>query len=330
MNVLITGGGGFLGGQLARKLLSLGTLAPSGGPSVPIDKIVLTDFKFGKEVQSVTDSRVVFADGDIGDPAFSSSLLAHSPRVIFHLAAMVSGDGECDFTGCWRTNVEATRDILEACRKANPSSVVVLASSLAVFGGAEMPKIVSDRTKTFPQTTYGMTKLIGELLINDYSRKGFIDGRAARLPTIFIRPGRANAAASSFASGMFRAPLEGQAFLLPVPLTQGVPLLGYRRAVENLVRLAEASVPSLGADRVVTMPSTRYQVSDMIAVLTRIASREGITLGSIGESRDSTIMGIVSTWPEGTEAERARTLGMKADDSVEQVIEDYITDFLRR
>jgi nucleoside-diphosphate-sugar epimerase len=167
-------------------------------------------------------------------------------------------------------------------------------------------------------------------MINDYSRKGFIDGRAARLPTVFIRPGKANAAASSFASGMFREPLNGQPFLLPVPVSQGVPLLGYRRVVQNLVRLAEAPASALGDDRVVTMPSTRYQVSEMIAALTEVAKRKGIKLGSITECPDEVIIGIVSAWPQGTEAEKARALGMETDDSVHQVIEDYVTDFLKR
>jgi nucleoside-diphosphate-sugar epimerase len=244
------------------------------------------------------------------------------------MAAMVSGDGERDFAGCWRSNVEGTRYLLEACRRSDPRTVVVFASSLAVFGGSEMPKVVSDRTKPLPQTTYGITKLVGELMINDYSRKGFIDGRAARLPTIFIRPGNANAAASSFASGVFRVPLDGQPFLLPVRFTQGVPLLGYRRAVRNLVCLAEAPASALNDDRVVTMPSTRYEVGEMVAELTKVASRRGIKLGSISESPDEAVIRIVSAWPEGTQADAARALGMQTDSSVQEVIEDYITDFL--
>jgi nucleoside-diphosphate-sugar epimerase len=269
-----------------------------------------------------------FEEGDIGDPAYSDSLVKHNLDAIFHLAAMVSGDGERDFTGCWRTNAEGTRHLLEACRKYCPGTVVVFASSLAVFGGPDMPAIVSDRTKPFPRTTYGMTKLIGELMINDYSRKGFIDGRAARLPTVFIRPGRPNSAASSFASGMFREPLGGRPFPLPVPTSQGVPLLGYRRVVRNLVRLAEVPASALGDDRVVTMPSTRYRVSEMITALKEVARQRGITLGSITVSPDEAIIAIVRGWPEGTEGERACALGMKADDSVHQVINDYITDFL--
>jgi nucleoside-diphosphate-sugar epimerase len=328
VTILITGGGGFLGNQLAREILARAILRPSGGNSASLEKIVLADIGFGKAVEEGLGPRAIFATGDLGDRSFADSLLSHHPDVIFHLAAMVSGDGERDFAGCWRSNTEGTRNLLEACREVCPMTVVVFASSLAVFGGSDMPAVVTDRTKPFPRTTYGMTKLIGELMINEYTRKGYVDGRAARLPTIFIRPGKPNAAASSFASGMFREPLNGQPFALPVPIDQGVPLLGYRRAVQNLVHLSEVPASAIGDDRVMTMPSNRYRVSDMIAALTEVAKRRGIALGPITLSPDETIIGIVRGWPEGTQADRARSLGMKADESVQQVIDDYITDFL--
>jgi len=191
-----------------------------------------------------------------------------------------------------------------------------------------MPAVVSDDTKLLPQTTYGVTKAIGELLINDYSRRGFIDGRAARLPTIFIRPGHPNAAASSFASSLFREPLAGAQCRLPVLRSQAVPLLGYRRVVDNLITLMECDSAELGDDRVVTLPSTRYLVTDMIASLNRVADRKNIRLGPILDQPDKSIIKIVEGWPVGTEASRAKALGLKADDSVEQVIEDYCADFL--
>jgi nucleoside-diphosphate-sugar epimerase len=165
-------------------------------------------------------------------------------------------------------------------------------------------------------------------MVNDYSRKAYVDGRAARLPTIFIRPGKPNAAASSFASGLFREPLSGRPFLLPVPITQGVPLLGYRRAVKNLVRLAEVPASALGDDRVVTMPSTRYTVSKMMEALTQVARQRNIALGPITSRPDETIARIVGSWPEGTDGARACAIGMDADESVQQVIEDFITDCL--
>lgn len=328
MTILITGGGGFLGSQLVRELQSRMALRPSGGDSVAVDQIILADVSFASAERVQMGPMTSVAEGDLGDPAFSEALMGHNPRVIFHLAAMVSGDGERDFAGCWRTNVEGTRNLLEACRKASPQAVVVFTSSLAVFGGADMPAVVSDRTKPCPQTTYGMTKLIGELMISDYSRKGFIDGRATRLPTVFIRPGKPNSAASSFASGVFREPLNGRPYLLPVPFTQSVPLLGYRRVVQNLVRFAEVPVSAIGNDRVVTMPCTRYKVAEMMAALAEIAQRRGIVLGPITESPDESILQIIRGWPEGTDGGRARALGMRSDDSVEQVINEYITDFL--
>jgi len=173
-----------------------------------------------------------------------------------------------------------------------------------------------------------MTKLMGELLIQDYSRKGYLDGRAARLPTVFIRPGKPNAAASSFASGLFREPLAGQPCDLPVPRTQRVPLLGYRRVVANFIKLMECDAAKLGDDRTVTMPSTQFEVGTMIATLERVAAERGITLGPIHDRPDPVIRAIVEGWPVGTEAARAEAIGIQADLSVEQVIREYLEDFV--
>jgi nucleoside-diphosphate-sugar epimerase len=182
--------------------------------------------------------------------------------------------------------------------------------------------------KALPQTTYGMTKLMGELMINDYSRKGFLDGRALRLPTVFIRPGKPNAAASSFASGVFREPLNGVDFHLPVSIDQEVPLLGYRKVVDAFIKAVECDGQVLGDDRTLTLPSRQYVVKDMIATLQSVAERKGIKLGKIIESPDATIIKIVEGWPIGTEAKRAEAIGMTADSGVEEVILQYIEDFL--
>jgi len=327
MHVVITGGGGFIGNRVARELFRRRQLALAPGQAAHIDSITLADLSFSPQARARFDSTVSFVEADLGDPAAVDALFSRQPAAIFHLAAMVSGEGERDFDGCLRINLDGTRALLEAARRSGLKPRTVFASSLAVFGGSAMPPVATDATRQVPQTTYGMTKAIGELLINEYSRKGFVDGRAARLPTVFIRPGRPNAAASSFASGLFREPLAGVECLLPVPRSVAAPLLGYRRVVENLIRLMECDGEALGDDRSVNFPSTRFLISDMIQVLEKVAARHGIALGPIVDRPDPIVMRIVQGWPVGTEATRANGLGMVADQSVEQVIEDYIEDF---
>jgi nucleoside-diphosphate-sugar epimerase len=327
MNVLITGAGGFLGDRLARALAQRGFLRTAEGREEPIARLTLFDRAFPAQPCAAREDLVHRVRGDLADPAALGAVIDADTAVIFHLAAMVSGEGERDFDGCLRVNLDGTRHLLEAARATGRVPRVVFASSLAVFGGHTLTPVVSDRTKPLPQTTYGMTKLIGELLLADYSRKGWIDGRGARLPTIFIRPGRPNAAASSFASGLFREPLAGRMFALPVPRDQEVPLLGYRRLVANLVRLAECEAPWLGDDRTVTLPSTRHRVAEMIAALERVAAARGRVLGPIVDVPDATISAIVRGWPVGTDASRVPALGLETDPNVDEVIEHYLEDF---
>jgi len=325
MKILITGAGGFLGNQLARTLRHHAAI-DFGQGRAPIDQLTLADLAFAPPARSGLEGAEI-QEGDVGSREFIDELVATGPDVVFHLAAMVSGDGERDFDGCLHANLDGTRHLLEACRATGRKPRVVLASSLAVFGGHCITNVVSDTTKPLPQTTYGMTKLIGELMINDYSRKGFIDGRAARLPTIFIRPGKPNAAASSFASGLFREPLNGQPCHLPVPRSQGVPLLGYRRVVENFIRLATADAALFGDDRTVTLPSTCYTIKEMIQALEEVAAERGVQLGPIIDEPDETIIRIVQGWPIGTDATRIAELGLETDPSVHQVVREYLDDF---
>lgn len=326
MNVLITGGGGFLGQQLAKTLLRKGCLQLDGSAETLISSLTLADQRFGPPADWLRGNACL-KRGDLGDPHFASTLITEETSVLFHLAAMVSGEGERDFDGCLRSNLDGTRNLLEAARETNRCPRVLFASSVAVFGGHTMTSVVSDTTKAIPQTTYGMTKLIGELLINEYSRKGFIDGRTARLPTVFIRPGTPNAAASSFASSLFREPLAQKPCRLPVPRDQIVPLLGYRNVVENLIRLAECQSAYLGSDRAVTLPSKSYRISDLIDALQRFADQRGIELGPIIDQPDPNIVAIVNGWPTATDATRVPELQLLNDHSVEEVIEAYLEDF---
>jgi len=241
VKVVITGGLGFIGRMLARRLEQRGLLA-------------------NREVEEL----VVFdrPDGDVCD-ARQVAALVEDGAIVFHLASMVSGECELDFDAALRVNLDGTRNVLEACR-ARSDVRLVFASTLAVFGGELMPETVADGTKVTPQTTYGTTKASSELLVNDYTRKGFLDGRAARLPTVIIRPGAPNAAASSFASAVFREPLAGRDYALPVELDTRMPVIGARTAVECLMRLAEVDPGALGADRALNLPSLSVTAGEMV------------------------------------------------------------------
>lgn len=328
MKIVITGGGGFLGNQLARAIAGRPALTSACGELQPVDSLLLFDQTFSSAARDGLAGRAEFITGDIADRDQVFSVIDRDDIGVFHLASIVSGDGERDFDRCLAVNLDGGRHVFEACRSRASTPRLVFASSLAAFGGDGMPPTVSDSTKPNPETTYGMTKFIGELMINDYSRRGFLDGRAARLPTVFIRPGKANAAASSFASGMFREPLNGKVHELPVGRDQEVPLLGYRSVVRGLLQLYEAPPEELGTDRAFNLPSTTYRVSEMIAALERAAARHGLGLGAIIDRPDPEIQRIVASWPTITNSERAEALGLSGDASLEEVIDGYIEDFL--
>uniref|UniRef100_UPI0031E2261A NAD-dependent epimerase/dehydratase family protein n=1 Tax=Inquilinus sp. TaxID=1932117 RepID=UPI0031E2261A len=240
MKVVITGGLGFVGLNLARALLKRGTLTGISGQQEPIDAITLFDMAAPAERPDGLDDRVSIVTGDISDRATVFGLVDRDDISVFHLASILSGGGEKDFDLALKVNLDGGLNVFEAVRaRKGGAQRLVAASSIAVFGGSVMPKTVTDATKQTSQTTYGVTKTICELLVNDYSRKGFFDGRSARLPTIFIRPGKPNSAASSFCSGVFREPLNGEECVLPVSRAQ-LPMLGYRNCVASFIGLHEA------------------------------------------------------------------------------------------
>ncbi|MCH8139449.1 MAG: NAD-dependent epimerase/dehydratase family protein, partial [Proteobacteria bacterium] len=240
MKVVITGGAGFIGLNLARALIARGVLTGPSGAEEEINSIVLFDAVPAPALPPDPDGRITTVTGDITGRQAVAAVIDRDDISVFHLASVVSGGGELDFDLAMAVNLDGARHVLEACRARAGAVRVVFASSIAVFGGAVMPETVGDATKRTPQTTYGVTKAIGELMINDYSRKGFIDGRSARLPTIIIRPGKPNQAASSFASGLFREPLNGEASALPVDPATNMPVLGTRNCVKGLIALHEA------------------------------------------------------------------------------------------
>ena len=318
MKIVITGGCGFLGVGIARILMD----------RPEIDSLVLFDAHVPDALPNGLDDRVTMVEGDISDRVQVAAIIDRDDIGVFHLASVVSAGGEQDFDLAMRVNFDGGRHILEALRARKGTPRIVLASSLAVFGGPDMPEAVTEMTREVPQTTYGMTKAIGELMINDYTRKGFIDGRAARLPTVIIRPGAPNAAASGFASGVLREPLSGQDYVLPVAMDTRMMVIGARSAIAGLTGLMDADGEGLGADRVVNLPNNAYAVTDMIAALERVAAENGITFGPVTPKPDPAIEAIVKSWPLAMEDSRARALGLPADESLEAIIREYIADWL--
>ena len=329
MKVIITGGGGFLGSQLCQKLLQRGALTGPSGALEAIREIVLLDAAFHRPP---ADARVRHVKGDIGDGATVRAAVGSDPATsIFHLASMVSGECEERFDDALRVNLDGGRHVCEAARAlpradgARPR--LVFASSIAGYGGEAMADPNTDFTKLTPRTTYGMTKVICELLINDYSRKEFFDGRSARLPTVIVRPGKPNAAASSWASGMFREPLNGETCALPIRRDQSHPMTGYRTVIESFVALHEVPENKLGGDRAYVLPAHRVTPNLATTTLQQVAAARSLKLGPITDAFDARIQGIVSNWPVSVDGTRAVALGLPQPPDLRTIVEQYLEDF---
>ena len=328
MKVIITGGGGFLGSRLCQQLLQRGTLTgPSGAPEA-IREIVLLDALFPRPP---ADPRVRQVTGDISDRSTVwSAVGTDAATAIFHLASMVSGECEERFDDALRVNLDGGRNVFEAARALPGLPRVIFASSIACFGGEAMQNPNTDRTKLTPQTTYGMTKAICELLVNDHSRKGHFDGRSARLPTVIIRPGKPNAAASGWASGMFREPLRGETCPLPVRRDQCHPMTGYRTVIESLLALHEVPAARFGEDRAIGLPAHVVTPERAASVLQEVARERGLKLGAITDAFDARIQRIVDNWPVAVDGARAIALGLPSPPPLKTLVEQYLEDFGNR
>jgi nucleoside-diphosphate-sugar epimerase len=325
MKIIITGGGGFLGSQLATTLLNRGELTGPSGGQEPIDELVLVDVRFHVAQNAPRMQQLV---GDISNRDVIDEAIGNSQNIsVFHLASMVSGECEERYDDALRVNLDGGRNIFEAARAAPGRPRVVFASSIASFGGAAMPTPVSDLAKQTPQTTYGMTKAMCELLVNDHTRKGHFDGRSARLPTVIIRPGKPNAAASSWASGMFREPLNGETCELPVHRDQPHPMTGFRTVVDSFIALHEVPEERLGDDRAYGLPAHRVTPTLAEQVLRELTEEKNLALGQIADAFNPRIQSIVDTWPTAADGARAVALGLPEPPPLKQIVEQYLEAF---
>ena len=327
MHVVVTGGAGFLGSRLARELLAAGSLPVAGRMARPLSRLTLID-QAPAPPDLAADSRVVAVRGDLGDPGFATAreTLAGA-EVIFHLAAAVSGECEADFDLGLRANLQATQALLASCRALGTSPLVVFSSSVAVFGGSAeqpLPAVIEDHTRPDPQTSYGTQKVMCEYLLADYTRKGFLNGRAVRLMTVSVRPGRPNAAASGFLSGIIREPLAGQRAVCPVDPGTEVALASPAKAVGALLRAATATDEAWGGRTALTMPALTLTVADMAAALTRVAGPAVAAL--IDWVPDPVIARMFDTWPARIRADRAARLGLTPDPDFDSVIRAYLAE----
>jgi nucleoside-diphosphate-sugar epimerase len=309
MNILITGGGGFIGSRLARALHERHREA----------RIRLLDVGFPSKPPRPFEAMV----GDLASPEIVAKALGTDTDLVFHLAAVVSGGAEADFDLGYRVNLDGTRALLEGCRRQSKPPKVVYASSVAAFGGS-LPDVLDDSTTPAPQTSYGTQKVIGEYLVADYTRKGMIDGRSLRLPTVVVRPGKPNLAASSFASGIIREPLAGVLAECPVPETTGVWIVSPRRVVEAFLHAAELPASAWPTTRVVNLPGITLTVREMIDAMGRVAGRHTVDL--VKFKPDARIQGIVKTWPVRFRTERADAMGFRADDDFDSIVRDHVED----
>ena len=320
MKIIITGGSGFLGQRLARELLKRGKVNDADGNPRTIRELILVDIAL--PLKGLLHPEVRYAIGDAASLKFIAETFGEDTDGVFHLAAVVSGAAEADFDLGTRVNIDGTRGLLEACRRLPKPPRLVFTSSVAVFG-APLPDVVTDATTPLPRSSYGVQKLIGELLVGDYSRKSFIDGRAVRLPTVSIRPGKPNAAASSFASGILREPLNGVDAICPVEPETELWLNSPRLAVECLLHAFELPSEALGEIRSLSLPGITASVREMVASLERVA---GLAAAKrIRWEPDEGIKAIVKSWPARFDTARADSLGFPRDEGgFDRIIGDYV------
>jgi nucleoside-diphosphate-sugar epimerase len=293
MRILVTGAAGYIGSALVRAL---------GGDVIATDQSAMP---FANAVS-----------GNIAYPQFARSLITAEVGVVFHLASLVSGGAEQNFELGTKVNLDATRDLLEACRLAGHCPKFIFASSIAVYGG-QLPDPVTDETPPSPRISYGAQKLIGEVLIDDYTRRGYIDGRALRLPTVMVRPGRANTAVSGWASAIIREPLAGRDYVCPVEPRTPCACISLARVVAAFQRIAEIPSATLGARRAVLLTGISASAQQMWDAVKAKAS------GKVRFEPDPALQAIMDAVPKATLSRRAAELGLPNNSSIEEIVREY-------
>lgn len=319
MKILITGGSGFLGRRLLAHLLKVGSIEIAG-QSVHIDKITVFDTCAMDGVPQ--DARVEVFTGNLNNPA-AVAMAVSGADVVWHLAAVVSSAAEADFDLGMNVNIHGLLGLLEELRRQKRRPRLVNTSGFAVFGG-ELPDTVTDQTAPTPQSSYGMQKAVAELLVADYSRRGFIDGRTVRLPTIAIRPGKPNRAASSFVSSIIREPIAGQEAVCPVKKETAVYISSPRSALRSLLMAMQLNEDMVGLSRTIPLPGITVTIGEMVEALRRIAGDDAER--KIAWEPDAEIQRIVESWPSHVEARKATSLGFPQDGNIDEIIRAHMEE----
>ena len=319
MRILITGAAGMIGRMLTTRLLKDGKVAGRAITALDLHDIV------PPETPAAPGIAIAAHTGDLAEPSAAARLIKAKPDIVFHLAGIVSGEAESNFDLGYRVNFDGARALFDAIRLAGHKPRVVYTSSIAVFG-APFPDVIHDDFQQTPLTSYGTQKLVGELILADYTRRGFFDGVGIRLPTICVRPGKPNKAASSFFSGIIREPLAGVEAILPVPQSVVHTHASPRSAVNFLIHAAGLDGAAIGPRRNITMPGVGVTVGEQIEALQRVAGADVVKL--IREEPDEAVWKIVQNWPTRFDAKRAKALGFAAEESFDAIIRAHIEDEL--
>jgi D-erythronate 2-dehydrogenase len=313
MTVLVTGAAGFLGSRVVTALLADAYSGP------PVSRIVAADIS----ACPIADPRVEVRVGTIADPAFAAAAVDGGVDVVFHLAAVLSGQSEAEFDVGMRVNVDGTRHLLQACRALGTAPRFVFSSTVAVFGD-DLPDVVPEDSVLRPQSSYGTAKAIAELLVNEYSRRGFVDGVSCRLATVTVRPGAPNSALSSFVSGIIREPLAGVDAVCPVPLDTRLWISSPDAVTANLLHAARVPAPALGGRRSVNLPGLTVTPAEMLASLERAAG--AAVRARVRCEIDPHVARVFATWPGALDDARARQLGFTADRDLDEIVRQYLTE----
>lgn len=319
MQVVITGGAGFIGARLARALLEIGHLINSNGVEEAISKLIVLDMVAPLNLPD--DPRLEIIIGQVNDPIKLQQALSGADCV-FHLASVVSGEAEANLQLGLSVNLDGTRMMLDILAQADNRPMLIFASSVAVYGDGAVP--VSDATTAHPKSSYGAQKVCCELLIGDYSRRGLIDGRALRFPTIAVRPGKPNKANSSFISNIIREPLAGRPTVCPVPVSTEMALMSPKRLIEAIIKVQSISDEEFGWPRTLMLPSVRVSVAQMLNAMAEVKGEAVCELVSF--EMNQSIIEMIGSWPVDLYSARAKSFNIGTSENAQEIVEEFIGD----